>query len=92
MLSFEEERRIALEAKEDARKIMNSCTHTKNKQQYHNKYHERQGSPGAAKSGFATLLWIISMVVGAIFNDMVFIWIVATVIYACFMFGINKKK
>jgi hypothetical protein len=49
-------------------------------------------SPYAMENGSATLLYIIVMAVGAIFNDGLAIWIVATIIYIKFITRHRKKK
>ena len=45
--------------------------------------------PGTIDNGTATLWYIIIMLVGAVFNDRLLIWIVATVIWCR---HINRKK
>lgn len=45
-------------------------------------------NPSTMDNGTATLWYIIIMVVGAIFNDRLLIWIIATIIWWC---HINRK-
>ena len=49
-------------------------------------------SPYTMGDGAATLLWIISIVAGALFNDRWIIWAVSTMIYVCFRCRHKKKK
>lgn len=50
--------------------------------------------PGSMDDGVALLLYIVVMVVGAIFNDRWLIWIFATIVYLCHIFRrqIHKAK
>lgn len=41
--------------------------------------------PNTLENGTATILYILSMIGGAIFNDRILIWIVATIIYVNFI-------
>ena len=41
--------------------------------------------PGTMENGTATFFWIVAMIVGALFNDRLIIWIVATFLWLRFI-------
>ena len=48
--------------------------------------------PNSLDNGEATVSWIIVMLVGTIFKERLFIWIIATIIYLCWMNRYNIRK
>ena len=47
--------------------------------------------PNSLENNEATILWFIVMAVGAIFNDRLIIWIIATIIWLSFIMRHHKK-
>ena len=90
MPSYEEMRKLFNEAEKEREKIKKKCEEDRRKElesmgltyiKGDEPQKQHYDHPNTVENSTATLFWIASLVVGAIFKDAWMIWIVATIIW-----------